>query len=179
MDRGVLFVAAVALYVALQCCLNDVGKGLPAARCGLHGGGLDVGGESDVERHLRPFGLGRASSPSRFVHALTVTQKIFHERGRSAALTPFLCYSNAMTTYRLLSVNPFPAVCDGCGTECPERHLVVADEAGTTLKLGTTCAYRLAGVKPTDRIAPIEVEVTEADRQASADFVMWWMNGDE
>lgn len=85
-------------------------------------------------------------------------------------------HNGGMTKYRLLSVNPFLAVCAACGTECPERHLVVADEAGNTLKLGTTCAYRLTGVKPTDRITPIEVEVTDADRQASADFMMSLMN---
>lgn len=77
-------------------------------------------------------------------------------------------------TYRLLSVNPFPAVCQECGTECPERHLVVADEHGNTRKLGTSCAWKVAGVKPTDRIEPIEVEVTEADRAESLAFMLSW-----
>lgn len=79
------------------------------------------------------------------------------------------------TAFRLISVNPFPAVCQECGKECPERHLVVADENGNTLRLGTSCAWKVAGVKATDRIAPIEVEVTDADREASLAFVLSWM----
>lgn len=81
--------------------------------------------------------------------------------------------------YRFLSINPFPAVCDACGRECRERHLVVADETGKTLKLGTKCAWDVAGVKPTDRIAAIELEITDAERAESAAFLMSWMNGDQ
>jgi len=79
--------------------------------------------------------------------------------------------------YRLISVNPFPAVCDKCGRECPERHLVVAGSNGATLKLGDKCAWNLAGVKAIDRIQPIEVEVTDADRADSLEFLMSWMGG--
>lgn len=84
------------------------------------------------------------------------------------------------TTHRLLSVNPFPAVCDACGRECPERHLVIVEQAtGKTMKVGIACAWNFAAVKPTDRIAPVEIEDTEQDRAESAAFAMSWMNGVE
>jgi hypothetical protein len=79
--------------------------------------------------------------------------------------------------YRLLSINPFPAVCSACGRECPERHWVAVDSSGKTHKFGVSCAWTIAGIKPTDRPVPIEVEVTEADRAESLDFLMSWMNG--
>lgn len=59
-----------------------------------------------------------------------------------------------MTKYRLVSVETTPAVCAKCGRECPERHLIVVDDAGETMRLGTTCAWLVARVKPTDRIVP-------------------------
>lgn len=79
------------------------------------------------------------------------------------------------TGYRLIALNSTAAVCDACGRECRERHVIVADGAGVTLKLGTTCAWNLYGIKPTDHIEPVEAELTDADKQASLDFLLSWM----
>lgn len=80
------------------------------------------------------------------------------------------------TSYRLIEVRTSPAVCDECGRECPERHMIVAGPDGGIRKLGVTCAVKVAGIKPTNQIERIEVEATEIDRQESLDFALSWMN---
>lgn len=76
------------------------------------------------------------------------------------------------TSYRLIRVETSPAVCDHCGRECPNRHLVIADPTGTETRLGTSCAYDVAGIKPTDRIAA----TVQGTPEESAAFVLSWMN---
>lgn len=56
------------------------------------------------------------------------------------------------TTHRFIALVLGPAVCDECGRECPERYEVVESRAtGERLRLGSACAWKVAGVKPTDR----------------------------
>lgn len=89
-----------------------------------------------------------------------------------------------MTAWDLLDVvsaghSDFSMKCDDCGSTCRRRYFrVINTETGEIRDLGSDCAWKLYGIKATDRKHVIEVEPTDAERQESLGFMLSWMNGE-
>lgn len=69
--------------------------------------------------------------------------------------------------------------CDACGRGVRTSVEIIENtETGEIQHLGIGCAFNLTGIKPTDRIVPVEVEPTDAERAESLTFMLSWMNGE-
>lgn len=70
--------------------------------------------------------------------------------------------------------------CDACGRGVRgSMDHIRNTETGEVLHVGQGCAAKFYGIRRNARVVPAEVEPTAQEMQASMDFLLSWMNGDE